>query len=82
MLTLSREHSEFLLSSDSMATLLTVKNMCVHHGHTARKLAHTKENRVILRCQHKMRAVHARKCDVTLHHEQSYHALMATPKGI
>ena len=73
MKSIARKRSECIVSSDSLATLMVLKNMCLHTDQTARCLARTKENRVILRCQHTRAALGHMECDVTLHHEQSYH---------
>ena len=70
---LGRRRSECIVSSDSLATLMVLKNMCLHTDQTARCLARTKESRIILRCQHTKAALGNIECDVTLHHEQSYH---------
>ena len=64
---------ECLVSSDSLATLMVLKNMCLHTDQTARCLARTKESRVIIRCQHTCAELRKIECDITLHHEQSYH---------
>jgi hypothetical protein len=67
------QNTEYIISSDTLACLMAIKNMCLSQGQTARRLARTKEARVLVPCQRIIDQLNLRLCDVTLHHEQSYH---------
>ena len=62
-------NAEYIISSDSLACLMAIKNICL----SARRLARTKEARVLIPCQRIIDQLNLRMCDVSLHHEQSYH---------
>ena len=70
---IGKDNAEYIISSDSLACLMTIKNMCLIRGQTARYLARTKEARILIPCQKLLDHINQRKCDVTLHHEQPYH---------
>jgi hypothetical protein len=61
-------NAEYIISSDSLVCLMAIKNMCLSRGQTARRLA-----RVLIPCQGIIDQMNLRMCDVSLHHEQSYH---------
>ena len=58
-------NSEYIISRDSLA--------CLSRGQAARRLARTKEAHVLIPCQRIIDQLNLRMCDVSLHHEQSYH---------
>ena len=66
-------NAEYIICSDSLAGLMTVKQICLSQGQTARRLARTKEARILIPCQRLIGQLNQRKCDVNLRHEQSYH---------
>ena len=43
-------NAEYIISSDSLACLMAIKNICLSRGQTARRLVRTKEARILIPC--------------------------------
>jgi len=59
-------NAEYIISSDSLACLMAIKNICLSRGQTARRLVRTKEARILIPCQRIIDQLNLRMCDVTL----------------